>query len=66
MENDGKPMECETCYKYIYKGDDERYCQAARMRQIWLKKWQRAPHWCPIERRRQRDEYYSGRERDHA
>ena len=28
------PESCMDCRKYIYKGDDEQYCQAMRMREI--------------------------------
>ena len=45
------PESCDACPKYIYKGEDEQYCQVARMREIWRKKWQKKPKWCPIERR---------------
>ena len=45
------PESCDACPKYIYKGEDEQYCQAARMREIRRKKWQKKPKWCPIERR---------------
>ena len=48
---DNVPESCDACPKYIYKGEDEQYCQAARMREIWRKKWQKKPKWCPIERR---------------
>lgn len=47
---DGVPESCEDCKKYVYKGDDEQYCYAARMRPFVLKKWQKKPKWCPIER----------------
>ena len=50
------PESCDACPKYIYKGEDEQYCQAARMREIWRKKWQKKPKWCPIERRVTRNE----------
>ena len=50
------PESCDDCPKYIYKGKDEQYCQAARMREIWRKKWQKKPKWCPIERRVTRNE----------
>ena len=49
--NENIPESCAKCYKYIYKGEDEAYCQAAGMREVWLKGWQRKPKWCPIERK---------------
>ena len=49
-------IRCIDCPKYIYKGDDEQYCQAARMREIYLKRWQDKPKWCPLERRARREE----------
>ena len=44
------PESCMDCRKYIYKGDDEQYCQAMRMREIRLLRWQKKPKWCPIDR----------------
>ena len=46
-----KPESCMDCPKYIYKGDDEQYCRAARMRMFSLARWQKKPRWCPFERR---------------
>lgn len=45
------PESCAECPKYIYKGDDEQLCQASRMREMHLKRWQKKPKWCPIEKR---------------
>lgn len=50
------PVSCADCQKYIYKGEDEQYCQAARMREMRLKRWQKKPKWCPIERRAMKNE----------
>jgi hypothetical protein len=44
------PESCDECSKYIYKGDDEQYCRAARMREVWRRKWQKRPKWCPLDR----------------
>lgn len=44
------PESCMDCRKYIYKGDDEQYCQAAKMREFHLLRWQKRPKWCPIAR----------------
>lgn len=54
------PDSCYHCEKYIYKGEDEKYCQAARMREIWTRKGQRRPKWCPIERRIRNNENHAG------
>lgn len=50
------PESCVDCPKFIYKGDDEQFCMAARMREVWLKRWQKKPKWCPLERRRNQRE----------
>lgn len=50
------PESCELCPKFVYKGDDELHCQAARMREYTLLKWQKRPKWCPIARRVKRNE----------
>ena len=51
IEERKPPESCMECPKYIYKGEDEQYCQAAHMRDFVLKRWQKKPKWCPIERR---------------
>ena len=48
--SENKPEKCMDCPKYIYKGEDEQYCQASRMREIYLKRWQKKPKWCPAEK----------------
>lgn len=54
--------ECENCEKRLYKGDDEQYCMAARMREIYLTKYQKRPKWCPIESRKRRLEWEKRKE----
>lgn len=51
-----KKQECETCGYYVYKGDDEQYCKIAHWRQFSLLRWQKAPKFCPINRRMRYDE----------
>ena len=48
--SENKPEKCIDWPKYIYKGEDEQYCQASRMREIYLKRWQKKPKWCPAEK----------------
>ena len=51
---DEKKVVCADCPGYVYKGDDEQYCQWAKMRQMWLKRWQDRPKWCPAAARQRR------------
>ena len=51
-----EPESCEKCPKYIYKGDDEAYCRAARLREVTLQKYQKKPRWCPLRERRDSDQ----------
>ena len=46
------PDSCMNCPMYIYKGDDEQFCRAKRLREITLQRRQKKPKWCPLERRR--------------
>lgn len=56
MSDESRFESCLTCPKYIYKGDDEQYCQAARMRPMYLRRWEKKPKWCPIDKVRRRAE----------
>lgn len=48
-----KPESCMDCPKFIYKGEDEQYCRAARMRNFTLQRWQKKPRWCPLDRKKE-------------
>jgi hypothetical protein len=51
-EKENIPESCMECSKFVYKGDDEQFCRAARFREVWLKRWQKKPKWCPLEKMR--------------
>lgn len=53
---------CIDCSKYIYKGEDEQYCQAAHMRDFALTRWQKKPKWCPLDARKRREEWMKRKE----